>query len=67
MIKGKAGIVDDSELKLKYWKEEWSRFYEDEKTNYTLIKVLPENIEVIDYRRGIVGDSKTWAVPSVEF
>jgi general stress protein 26 len=67
VIRGSAEIVDDHELKLKYWKEGWNRFYEDKRTSYTLIKVIPTDLEVIDYQRGIVGEAKTWAVPRVGF
>jgi len=67
LIKGQAYIVDDTLNKQTYWKKEWSRFYSDEKSDYTLIKVVPEKLEIIDYQHGISGDSKTWAVPFVKF
>ena len=67
IIKGQAYIVDDTLKKQTYWKEEWSRFYSDKKSNYTLIKVVPDKLEIIDYQHGITGDSKTWAVPFVKF
>jgi general stress protein 26 len=67
VIKGQAYIVQDSSKKQTYWKKEWSRFYPEDKSNYTLIKVIPEKLEVIDYQHGIFGDSKTMAVPFVKF
>lgn len=67
VIKGQAYIVDDTLKKQIYWKEEWSSFYSDKKSNYTLIKVVPDKLEIIDYQHGITGDSKTWAVPFVKF
>ena len=67
LIKGQAYIVDDSLKKQTYWKKEWSGFYSEDKSNYTLIKVIPEKLEILDYQHGITGDSKTWAVPYVEF
>lgn len=67
IIKGHAYIVEDTLLKQTYWKSEWSRFYSDNKSNYALIKVLPEKLEIIDYQNGITGDLKTWAVPFVIF
>jgi general stress protein 26 len=67
VIKGRAYIVQDSLKKQTYWKKEWARFYPEDKSNYTLIKVIPEKLEVIDYQHGIFGDSKTMAVPFVKF
>jgi general stress protein 26 len=67
LIKGLAYIIDDSVKKQTYWKKEWSRFYSESKSNYILIKVIPDKLEIIDYQHGIFGDSKTLAVPFVEF
>ena len=67
VIKGQAYIVQDSLKKQIYWKKEWSRFYSEDKSEYTLIKVIPEKLEVIDYQHGIFGDSKTLGVPFVKF
>jgi len=67
LIKGQAYIVDDILKKQKYWKKEWSGFYSEDKSNYTLIKVIPEKLEILDYQHGITGDSETWAAPSINF
>ncbi len=67
VIKGHASLVDDPDKKLKYWKKEWDRFYPDKNENYILIKVVPDKLEVVDYKHGITGASKTWAVPYTEF
>ena len=67
LIKGNAYIVDDVNKKQTYWKEEWSRFYSDEKSNYVLIKIIPNKLELLDYQNGIFGDPNTWEIPSVEF
>lgn len=67
LIKGHAYIISDPLKKQTHWKKEWSRFYSEDKSNYTLIKVIPDKLEIIDYQHGIFGDPKTWAVPFVEF
>ena len=67
VIKGQAYVVQDSLKKQTYWKKEWGRFYSEDKSEYTLIKVIPEKLEVIDYQHGIFGDSKTLDVPFVKF
>jgi general stress protein 26 len=65
-IIGTASMIDDSTLKAKYWKPEWERFYPD-KSSYTLIKVIPENLEVLNMKYGIYGDPRTWKSPTVKF
>ena len=66
VLKGNAFIVDDHEKKLKYWKPEWDAFYPKSKNHYMLIKVLPERLEIVDYKHDIIGDSITWEVPNLD-
>ena len=67
VIKGHACLVDDPEEKLRYWKKEWEKFYPDQKASYILIKVIPDKLEIIDYKHEIIGTSKTWEVPYLDF
>jgi general stress protein 26 len=67
LILGHANLVDDQAIKQAYWKEEWDRFYSEQKSEYILIKVVPFRLEILDYGRGIVGDPQTWSVPFVKF
>ncbi|MCW8809704.1 MAG: pyridoxamine 5'-phosphate oxidase family protein [Ignavibacteriaceae bacterium] len=67
VISGKAKVIDDPEETTKRWKEEWTQFYPNREKNYILIKVVPEKMEVINYKLGIAGDPVTWQVPSIEF
>lgn len=67
LIKGNAYIIDDSSKKRTYWKKEWEQFYSKDKANYTLIKVVPSKLEILDFRKGIIGDPETWTVPFIEF
>jgi general stress protein 26 len=66
-IHGTASLVDDPEEKATRWKDEWAAFYTDRETQYLLIRVIAERLEVIDYSRGIGGDPETWEPPMVEF
>ena len=66
-VTGRARLVDDAEEKAARWKNEWEAFYQDRASEYLLIQVVPERLEVVDYSRGIVGESGTWEPPSVEF
>ncbi len=66
-LSGTARLVDDPAEKAHRWKEGWERYYTDREADYLLIAVTPERLEVIDYRRGIVGDPDNWRPPSVRF
>jgi general stress protein 26 len=66
-IRGTAQLVNDQKEKDQRWKEAWRNFYPDRKESYLLIKVTPEKLEVINYRKGISGDKLTWGPSSVEF
>jgi len=65
-VHGTARLVDDPAEKARRWKEEWTQFYPDRETSYLLIEVVPTRIEVVNYRRGIVGDPDTWTPASIE-
>jgi len=67
VIKGNATIVDEAEKKKKYWKKEWEAFYSEPESHYVLIKIIPIELEIIDYKYGIIGDSDTWTVPKIKF
>lgn len=65
-ITGTAVLVDDMQEKLKRKREYWSQAFPD--WNYLLlIKVVPEKLEVINYKRGMVGDTLRWSAPEVLF
>ncbi|MFQ5630227.1 MAG: pyridoxamine 5'-phosphate oxidase family protein [bacterium] len=67
VIAGTAFLVDEAKEKQKRWKDEWEEFYSDQKDNYILIKVIPENLEILSYKHGILGDAVTWRTPSIDF
>jgi len=66
-IHGTARLVNDASEKARHWKEEWSAFYPNRNKDYLLIKVVPARLEVVDTKKGIVGDSKSWRPPTVLF
>lgn len=65
MIHGIATMVDDNVEIDKHWKESWEDFYPN-KSRYTLIKVIPDWMEIVSISRGIIGDSITWKPPVVQ-
>jgi len=66
-ISGTARLVNDPKEKAKRWKDEWKDFYPDRVRDYLLIVVTPENLELVNVKKGIVGDPQTWKPPSVTF
>jgi general stress protein 26 len=66
-ISGIARLVNDPKEKAKHWKDEWKDFYPDRAKDYLLIAVTPLRLEVVNVKKGIVGDPKTWKPPTVSF
>jgi general stress protein 26 len=62
---GRAIIVDDPTEKARHWKEEWKDFYPNRDKDYVLIFVRPRDLEVVNVKKGIVGNPRTWEPPSV--
>jgi len=66
-ITGRAVLVDDAKEKASRWKAAWDAFYSDRGSEFILIKVIPERLEILDYTKGIAGDPVTWEAPSIRF
>ena len=66
-IYGIARLVNDPKAKLKWWKDEWKDFYPDRSRDFLLIRVSPEKLEVVNVKKGIVGDPHTWKPSTVKF
>jgi general stress protein 26 len=65
-ISGTAKLVNDPDLKAKYWKDGWKRFYPDRDKDYILIEVTPERLEVCSFKYHLFWD-ENGIPPSVEF
>lgn len=66
-IRGVARLVNEAEAKRKWFKDEWKAFYADRVKDFTLIKVMPERLEIVNVKKGILGDSIKWQPPAVTF
>jgi general stress protein 26 len=66
-ISGTARVVNDPQEKSKRWKEEWERHYSNRDTDYILIQVVPDRLEVLAYNRGVLYDPATGSAQAVEF
>ena len=65
-ITGRAVLVDDRAEMIKRKRAYWDSAFPGFK-NLVLIKVIPERMDVLNYKRGALDDSVTWRTPSVEF
>jgi len=65
-VSGTARLVNDADLKAKYWKEGWKRYYPDRDKDYILVEVTPERLEVCSFKYKLLWD-QDGIPPSVEF
>ena len=65
-VSGKARLVNDPDLKAKYWKSGWKQFYPDRETQYILIEVTPVRLEVCSFKYDLLW-SPEGLPASVEF
>ena len=66
-LRGRATMVDDPEMKERYWRPSWEPFYPDREAMFVLIRFEPKNGEVVSFADGLLGDSLTWAAPDFRF
>jgi len=66
-INGKAIIIDDKDTLVKKKRDYWEQAVPDWKNVLVLIKVIPEKLEVVNYKRGLYGNPDTWKSPFIEF
>jgi general stress protein 26 len=66
-ITGLARLVNDRAEKAKHWKDDWKAFYPDREKGYLLIAVTPQVLEVVNEKKGIVGDAELSTPPTVRF
>jgi general stress protein 26 len=64
---GVARLVNDRNDKARHWKDDWKTFYPDRDRSYLLIEVRPVKLEVVNVKAGVVGTSRGWDPPVVEF
>lgn len=65
VLTGKAVLVDEMSEKLKRKRDYWDQSFPDWKY-LILIKVIPEKLEVLNYKRDLLNDEVTWQIPAFE-
>lgn len=64
---GRAREVRDGEAKRRLWYAVWTPFYPGRERGATLYEVIPERAEVVSPGDGVMGDTLTWAPPTIRF
>jgi general stress protein 26 len=64
-LAGRAVLVEDMQEILKRKRAYWDQAFPGLK-NLVLIKVVPERLDVLNYKDGTKPDSETWRTPSIE-
>ncbi len=59
-LMGNAFLVNDIDKKQEIWKEGWEKFYPNKKTDYLLIKFIPNILEMISITDNFNGNKNTW-------
>lgn len=65
-INGTATVIDDKELLLKMKRDYWNGI-QGWQEKFVLIKVIPNSLEVINYRHGLNNDPMTFKAPEIRF
>jgi general stress protein 26 len=63
-ITGTAEVIDDKELLIKMKRDYWENIPDWQKI-FVLIKIVPETLEVINYKHGLNNDPDTFRAPSI--
>ena len=64
-ISGTAVLIDDTEEKEKRKRDYWAEAFPDWKY-LVLIKIIPERIDVLNYKREVLNDPENWRIPTVD-
>ena len=65
-LSGRAVLVDDMKEILKRKRDYWDTAFPGLK-DLVLIKVIPEQMDVLNYKAGALADKVTWRTPTVTF
>jgi general stress protein 26 len=65
-ISGRAEVIDDKAMLIKKKREYWEGIPGWQEI-FVLIKIVPERLEVINYKHGLNNDPQTFGAPAVEF
>jgi len=56
-VAGNARVVNEAELKKKYWREGWKKYYPNPEKDYVLIEVTPDRMEICSFKHKLFWDA----------
>ena len=65
-LSGRAVLIDDMKEIQKRKRAYWDQAFDPGLKNLVLIKVVPERLDVLNYKQGVTADHVTWRTPSIE-
>ena len=63
-LSGTAVLVSDKAEIERHRRAYWAQAFPNDR-NLVMVKVVPERLDVINYKAGVTGDSVTWRSPSI--
>ena len=66
-INGTAKLINDLNLKKKFWKSTWTPYYNNLDKDCILIKITPKSLELVSSSNNITSDPYTWKPASIIF
>ena len=64
-LTGHALLVDDPNIKMRLWNEDWAKFYASP-DDMILIRVEPICLELVSYEHGIISETLDWRAPTIQ-
>jgi len=65
-LSGRAVLVEDMNEIRKRKRAYWDQAFAPGLKNLVLIKIVPERLDVLNYKQGVIADTVTWRTPSIE-
>src|SRR4030042_1316215 len=65
-INGSASVIDNRELLIQMKRDYWSGI-QGWQDKFVLIKIIPQSIEIINYKHGLNNDPNTFKAPCISF
>lgn len=66
VISGSAEIIDDKEIVINRKRDYWEGNIKDWEDELVLIKIIPDKLDIVNYKHGLSGNPETWRSPSIE-
>ena len=66
-INGTAKLINDLDLKKKFWKKDWTPYYNNLDKDCILIRITPKSLELVSSSNIVLSDPFTWKPATIIF